>query len=155
MRARSLDLPPFEGARFGVARAVVGIGEVVEPAPGSVAQAAEILAATRDAKAARMLERFAGVPDGTLVWTRTDGDAYRLGQITGPWRYEDSPEALGVGIPHVRPVRWADRELRWLEVPPAVVQTFQRGGRNFQRTHDADAERLTEALWDELGTADP
>jgi hypothetical protein len=33
-------------------------------------------------------------------------------------------------------------------VPVAVAATFARGGRNFQRTHDAAAERRTVELWE-------
>lgn len=150
MRARSIDLPPFEGARFGVERDLAGIGEAVEPTPESVEEAVQRLAAEHNAKAGRMLERFAGLPDGTFVWTRTEEEAYRLGRIAGPWRYDGSTAALRVGIPHVRPTRWAGRELHWSETPAAVVATFDRGGRNFQRIHDAEAERLTTALWEQL-----
>jgi len=33
-------------------------------------------------------------------------------------------------------------------VPRAVTATFARRGRNFQRNHDEEAERLTAELWD-------
>ena len=102
-------------------------------------------------KAARMLERFADLPEGTFVWTEVaDGD-YRLGRITGPWRYDDSAGARAVGIHHVRPVRWLGHAVGDREVPAAVAATFARGGRNFQRTHDEEAERQTAALWDLYG----
>ena len=103
----------------------------------------------RGEKAGRMLSRFADLPDGTFVWTRTGEDAYRLGRVTGPWRYDDSPAARDVGIHQVRPARWLERTFRADEVPDAVVATFARGGRNLQRTHDAEAERRTAELWDE------
>jgi len=45
------------------------------------------------------------------------------------------------------PARWLSRAFAEAEVPDAVARTFARGGRNFQRTHDRDAERLTAALW--------
>ena len=35
--------------------------------------------------------------------------------------------------------------------PPAVAATIARGGRNLQRTHDAEAERRTAELWDSGG----
>jgi len=38
---------------------------------------------------------------------------------------------------------WLDRPFGPDEVPVAVAATFARGGRNFQRTHDAAAERRT------------
>ena len=33
------------------------------------------------------------------------------------------------------------------EIPAAVVATFARGGRNFQRIHDRGAERRSAELW--------
>lgn len=151
MRARSLDLPPYEGARFGVERGVVGIGEVIEPQPESPEEAAATLARTHNEKAGRMLARFAALPEGTFVWTRTEEDIYRLGRIMGPWRYDNSAGALRVGIPHVRETRWVGRELHLGEIPATVPQTFDRGGRNFQRIHDEEAERGTASLWGEHG----
>jgi hypothetical protein len=40
-----------------------------------------------------MLRRFAELPDGTLVWTTASDGSYRLGRITGPWRYDNSAAA--------------------------------------------------------------
>jgi len=61
--------------------------------------------------------------------------------------------ALGGGV--VRPLQVATAAREGLErpfgedeVPAAVAETFARGGRNLQRTHDATAERRTAALWD-------
>jgi hypothetical protein len=36
------------------------------------------------------------------------------------------------------------------QVPRAVHQTVERGGRNLQRIHPGDVERLTAELWDRL-----
>ena len=133
MRARDRDVPEGAGAAYGVEQGLVGIGDDQGP------------------KAARMVERFADLPEGTFVWTEVaDGD-YRLGRITGPWRYDDSAGARAVGIHHVRPVRWLGHAVGDREVPAAVAATFARGGRNFQRTHDEEAERQTAALWDLYG----
>ena len=98
-----------------------------------------------------MLRRFADLPEGALVWTRTADGTYRLGRIAGPWRYDDSAAAHEVGIHHVRPATWLDRRFGEDEVPPAVAATFARGGRNFQRTHGERAERRTAELWKEHG----
>jgi hypothetical protein len=35
-------------------------------------------------------------------------------------------------------------------VPAAVVATFNRGGRNFQQTHDATVGAESQRLWEEL-----
>ncbi len=129
MRSRDLEVPPGAGAEYGLARGVVGIG------PGS-----------RE-KAARMLHRFAEVPAGVFVWTRDCAGGYHLGQIAGDLRDDRSPAALAVGIVHVRDTTWVGRVFRETEVPLAVARTFARGGRNFQRTHDRDAERMTAEIW--------
>lgn len=133
MRARDLDVPPGSGAEYGLACGVVGIG----PGDGE--------------RAARMLHRFATVPDGALVWTRDRAGAYHLGRITGALREDRSPAALAVGIVHVRDTAWLPRAFTEREVPPAVAYTFARGGRNFQRTHDREAERMTAAIWTREG----
>jgi hypothetical protein len=129
MRARDLDVPAGAGAEYGLARSVVGIG------PG------------RGDKAARMLHRFATLPDGVFVWTRDRAGRFHLGRLAGEMREDDSAEARAVGITHVRPVEWLARSFRESEVPPAVSRTFARGGRNLQRTHDDEAEIRSLRLW--------
>jgi hypothetical protein len=136
MRAQALDVPPGAGAEFGLGRGVVGI----EPGAGD--------------RAARMLHRFAQVPGGAFVWTRDRGGAYHLGRIVGELREDWSAAARAVGIVHVRDTEWLDRTFQDAEVPAAVVRTFARGGRNFQRTHDEEAERMTAAIWGR-GRGDP
>jgi hypothetical protein len=129
MRARDLELPPGAGAEYGIRRGLVGIGT------GS------------GEKAARLLHRFATVPDGVFVWTRDRVGAYHLGRLSGPLREDRSPGARAVGILHVRPAVWLDRGFSVGAVPGAVAATFARGGHNFQRIHDQEAERLTAQLW--------
>lgn len=137
MRARDRDVP---GADFGLSSGVVGIGDPLPAAPASLAEA--VLAATEihSTKAGRMLAAFAAVSDGAFVWTRAADGGFHLGRIAGPWRYLEND----AGIVHVRPATWLPRSLA---PPPAVRATFARGGRNFQRIRDAEAERLTAALW--------
>ena len=130
MRARDIDVPVGAGADYGLDRGLVGIG------PG------------RGDKAARMLHRFATLPDGTFVWTRDLDGRFHLGRISGPLREDDSSAARAVGITYVRPTNWLARAFTEDEIPAAVSRTFARGGRNLQRTHDDDAERLTAELWD-------
>lgn len=128
MRARDLEVPAA-GAEYGLRTGVVGIG------PG------------RGEKAAKALHRFATVPTGVFVWTRDRAGNYHLGRIARAVREDHSPAALAVGIVHVRDTTWLPRTFTEKEVPPAVAQTFARGGRNFQRTHDREAERLTDEMW--------
>jgi len=129
MRARDLDLPAGAGADYGLAAGIVGIG----PGVGE--------------KAARMLHRFATVPAGSFVWTRASAGSYHLGQISGDLREDRSPAAVSVGLVHVRATTWLARAFDETEVPRAVADTFARGGRNFQRTHDGEAERMTAEIW--------
>jgi hypothetical protein len=136
MRPRDRDAPPGAGAEFGLKHGLVGIGDV------------------RGDKGERMLRRFAELPDGSFVWTRPTDGTYRLGRIAGACRRDDSAAASEVGIHNVRPATWLDRPFGDDEVPTAVVDTFARGGRNFQRTHDELAERRTVELWDACGPSE-
>jgi hypothetical protein len=129
MRARDLDVPAGTGAEYGLACGVVGIGS------------------GRGEKAARALHRFATVPSGVFVWTRDRAGGYHLGRIMGGVREDRSPGARAVGIVYVRDTTWLARAFEEAEVPPAVAQTFARGGRNFQRTHNAEAECMTSEMW--------
>jgi hypothetical protein len=149
MRSREGDAPAFDGARFAVEHGLVGIGGPLEIEPEDLDEAVEVTAVTHGPKPGRMLERFAALSDGTLVWTRTGEEEYRLGRIGGPWRWDSSAAARTTGIQNVRDAVWLPRTFGPDEVPAAVAATFARGGRNLQRTHDADAERLTARLWEE------
>src|SRR4051812_42371201 len=149
MRARDRDAPA--GAEHGVEHGLVGTGDALARAPASIDDALAAVRARHGEKAARMLRRFAYLPDGAFVWTRTGDGAYRLGRIDGPWRYDDSPAAREVGIHHVRPARWIARPFGAHEVPADVAATFARGGRNLQRTHGEAAERRTAELWAAFG----
>jgi hypothetical protein len=147
MRSRTRETPPGAGAEFALARSLVGIGEPVDASPASLAEAVLVVTQAHGAKAGRMLSGFAGLPEGTFVWTRqADGD-YRSGRISGPWRYDTSRAAREVGIPHVRAAVWSPRHFGEGDVPPGVSRAFARGGRNFQRAHDREAERRTAEHW--------
>jgi hypothetical protein len=144
MRARDRDAPEGAGADHGVAHGLVGTGDAQDPAPATVEAAVD----RAGRKAGRMVRRFADLPDGTFVWTRTGDGRHRLGRIAGSWRYDDSAAARTVGIHHVRSAEWLERSYGEEETPAAVLATFARGGRNLQRIHDDSAERETAARWD-------
>jgi hypothetical protein len=147
MRSRTIDAHAGAGADFAVHHGLVGIGERLDTTPPTPAEAILGVARAHGEKAGRLLARFIGLPDGTFVWTRQSDGAYRLGQITGRWMYDDSPAARAVGIHHVRPARWSARRFHDGDVPGGVAHAFARGGRNLQRTHDRSAERQTAAYW--------
>ncbi|MGE2733781.1 GAF domain-containing protein [Mycolicibacterium vaccae] len=93
----------------------------------------------------RRVERFAAVPDGSLVWTR-DGDGwYWIGRITGPYFYD--ADGADVDLVHVRPCRWLSGPITESRCPAAVLATFGRGGRNFQEIHDPQVGAQSEDLW--------
>jgi hypothetical protein len=147
MRARTVETPPGAGADHAIARDLIGTGDPLDPPPTTLDEAVAHAADRYGEKAGRMLHRFAALPDGAFVWTRTTDGALRLGRIAGPWRYDDTADARAVGIVHVRDAVWLPRPFLDDEAPPAVPATFGRGGRNLQRIHDAHAERETGALW--------
>ena len=97
----------------------------------------------------RRVERFADVDDGAFVWTRDASGFYRVGRIDGPYRYDEGGAA--VDLVHVRPCRWS-RPVPEHRVPAAVLATFARGGRNFQRTHDTGVATESQAVWDEYAS---
>jgi hypothetical protein len=146
MRARDRELPSGAGAEHGIDAGLVGIGDALRAVPTSLADAIARAEQEQGVKASRMLKRFAELPVGSLIWTRTVDGRYAVGCISGPWRYDDGPAACRVGIHHVRPARWGQRLLSPEEVPVAVVETFARGGRNFQRIRSDLAERQTSAI---------
>lgn len=147
MRARSVESGVFEGARLGTERSIVGIGERLSEVPTTLDQAILSTADEHSDKAARMLARFAGLPEGSLVWTRTSDDAFRLGRITGPWWYDDSEAADRTGIHQVRTADWIPRDFHVDTTPDAVIDTFNRGGKNLQRIRSQQAEQDSERLW--------
>jgi hypothetical protein len=117
--------PMRGGAEHALRAGVVGIGDLDGP----------------------RVRRLAELPDDAFVWTRDTEGRYWLGRVAGEYRYDDSAAARGVGIVHTRPARWLPAAVAPDDVPAAVAATFARGGRNLQRTHDAEAERATAALW--------
>lgn len=148
MRARNRDdVPDGAGAEHGLRHGLVGIGERLAAVPDSVSEAVAAATDQDGDKAGRMVRRFAELPVGTLVWTLDGDDGFHVGRITGPWRYDVSSDAVTVGIHHVRDARWLPRTFTAAEVPAAIVETFRRGGRNLQRTHDEDAEQRTAEIW--------
>ncbi len=113
------------------------MGGQLPTTPETLAEALAELSAAYDERLARRVERFAAVPEGAVVWTRdADGLLWR-GRIVGPWRYDDEPAALAADLVHVRGARWEHEGQPEHLVPAAVVASFGRGGRNFQRIRAA------------------
>lgn len=145
MRARSVDEDEFDGASAGVARGIAGIGEPLGQPPANEDEAVLMTREEHGEKAGRMLDRFISLPSGTLVWTRTADDEFRLGSLTGCWRYVDPRGRFGIS--NVRPADWLERTFDIAATPAGVVHTFDRGGRNFQRIRDDRAATESLELW--------
>ncbi|MGV0852391.1 GAF domain-containing protein [Mycolicibacterium phlei] len=135
MRSRRDGLDPQAALERALGRGLVGFGEAGVDGPAALE------------RLARRVERFAAVPDGSFVWTRDTDGRYRLGRVDGPYRYDDDPAAVDVDLVHVRPCVWVADAVSEADVPAAVVATFGRGGRSFQRTHDPDVGAQTARLW--------
>jgi hypothetical protein len=130
MRSRSDDFDAQAAVDRALRLGVVGFGE----------------AAASDERLERRVERFAEADDGAFVWTRDADGRYWLGRLDGPYRYDRDGE--DVDLVHVRPCRWLSRPLPESDVPPAVVATFGRGGRNFQQTHSPTVAGETGRIWE-------
>lgn len=139
MRSRRPGVPDGAGVERALAAGVCGLGEL--PPSSTVGTVAD------GERAARRLERFAAVPDGAFVWTRDVDGAYLLGRLDGPYRSDASAAARAADLVHVRPCRWLSAPVDVASVPAAVVATFARGGRNFQRIRAASAGPETAAVW--------
>jgi hypothetical protein len=86
--------------------------------------------------------------DRDLIWTRDSLGRYWLCQISGPWRYDKSPESVRLDLYNVRPCRWLERSFRDNDVPGAVVTSFTGFGQTLRRIGDHPAAiRVTELLW--------
>ncbi|WP_166138323.1 GAF domain-containing protein [Nocardioides ochotonae] len=139
LRSRRDDVDDAMAQARAVSLGLVGIGGRLDPAPGPDAGLAEIVARTvveHGERTARRVERFAAVPDGAVVWTRDVDGRYRRGVVTGPWRYDATRQAHAADLVHVRPCAW-EEPVDEPRVPAAVVASFERGGRNFQRIRAA------------------
>ena len=101
-----------------------------------------------DERLSRRVDRFAAVADGAYVWTRDADGRYWLGRIAGPYARDSSAAAAAVDLVHVRPCRWLSAPVDESQVPAAVVATFGRGGRNFQRTHAPEVRAQTARVWE-------
>lgn len=127
------DLAVARALRLGVC----GLGGRLGSTPRDLAEALTATEAAYGVRAARRLERFAAVPDGSQVWTRVPDGQFHRGWLTGPWSYDGSGAAAAVDLVHVRPCAWDPEPWDEHALPAPVAHTFRRGGRNFQRIRAA------------------
>lgn len=140
---------------WALRRGVVGVGGRLDETPHDADDAVELVRQRHDDRTADRLARFMAVAADDFVWTRSDGLGFRLGRITGGWRFDDSTAAHEVDLQHTRACEWLAAEVPPDDVPADVVATFARGGRNFQRTRSRSAESSTLATWDRRRASHP
>jgi hypothetical protein len=115
---------------WALEQAVCGVGGRLRDVPRDLDDAVAAVARAWDRRVADRLRRFADVPDGARVWTRDGEGLFHVGELRGPWRFDASAAAYDVDLTHVRPCAWGAGPV---DPPPAVLATYARGGRNFQR----------------------
>ncbi len=130
MWSRLDEVDRAAAVRHALERRIVAVGGRLSSVPLDLEEAVEQVACEWDARLSARLRRFADVEDGSCVWTQDDEGLFHRGVIRGPWRYDDSAAARDHDLTHVRACLWSDGPL---DPPAAVVATFARGGRNFQR----------------------
>ncbi|KQP84913.1 hypothetical protein ASF35_08750 [Aeromicrobium sp. Leaf291] len=152
LRSRDDTVDHAAAVEHALRRGVVGLGGRLDVAPADLDEAIGRVEQQHGERVAARLERFAALPVGDFVWTRDDDADLWLGRIEGEWRFDEAPAAAAADLQHVRSCRWSDAPVPWSDVPAAVPATFARGGRNFQRIHDAEAEAATSRWWAEHGS---
>jgi len=130
LRSRRDDVDHAAAVDRALLIGIVGVGEAL------------------DERAERRLARFVAAPDGSFVWTRRPDGAVLVGRMSGACRRD--ADGAAVDLVHVRDCDWVPEPVDPALVPPAVAQTFARGGRNFQQIHPGDVRAQTAAVWDRL-----
>lgn len=137
MWSRDDSVERWDGVRRALRLGLCGVGGRLEATPGDAEHAVREVDRFHGERMARRLERFMAVPDGAEVWTVDEDGLFHRGELTGTWRFDDAEAARAVDLTHVRPCVWPERDVTPQRVPPAVLASFERGGRNFQRIRGA------------------
>jgi hypothetical protein len=140
----------------------VGIGWGIEALPDG-ASLDEVTAAIRAkdepgwgsqaASTVRLFGEEAAV--GDFVWTRDLEGRFRLGRISGRYRYENSVAAKELDTHQVRAAEWAPTPLGDLEVPGAVIRAFSGTSTSFSHIWNPGARTYTAWLWEKLHGREP
>jgi hypothetical protein len=139
---------------------IVGIGWGIEalPSGASLKEVLEAIASypgwTKDA--VHTVRRFGEDAEiGDYIWTRDLHGRFRLGRITGAYRYENTELAKRTDTHQVRDCDWANQPLGDLEVPGAVIRGFVGTSTSFSRMWDEGARTYTAWLWEKIHGRDP
>ena len=130
LRSRLDDVDPALALDRALRLGLCGVGGRLEGRPGSLDAAVVAVAAAHGERVGERLRRFAEVETGATVWTRDLDGLFHVGVLTGPWRWDGDRAAWDADLQHVRDCDWGPPPD---VVPDAVLVTFARGGRNFQR----------------------
>ncbi len=152
LRSRDDTVDHAAAVEHALRRGVVGVGGRLDAPRADLDEAIERVDQQHGERVAARLERFAALPAGDFVWTRDAEAELWLGRIEGEWHFDASAPGWEADLQHVRACRWTDAPVPLPEVPAGVLATFARGGRNFQRIHDAEAEAATSRWWAEHGS---
>lgn len=137
MWSRDDSVDRWAGVRRALRLGVCGVGGRLESTPRDAEHAVRAVDRLHGEQMARRLERFMAVSDGTQVWTVDEDGLFHRGELAGAWRFDDAEPAHAADLTHVRPCEWTERNVTAPQVPPAVLASFERGGRNFQQIRAA------------------
>jgi hypothetical protein len=84
---------------------------------------------------------------GDLVWCRDRKGVYRLGRVTGEWRYVNTREHRKADIVNVRDCEWCEVGTEDA-VPGRVARSFSRGG-TLQRVPDDTISAYSKRLYND------
>jgi hypothetical protein len=145
----------LEGGRVGIGWGIEGLA--------TGASLAEVLATIRAndspgwgwqaASTVRLFGEDAHV--GDFIWTRDLQGRFRLGRITGPYRYENPAKAKELDTHQVRDADWAEQALGDLAVPGAVIRGFSGTSTSFSHMWNEGARLYTGWLWEKLHGRNP
>lgn len=135
-------------AEWALAAGVVGLDGAVRSPADHIDDTLAMVDLELDERTARRIRRFMLAPSGSLVWTRDRSGGLHLGRLGGGQCYARDDGALRLGLPHQRDCEWAAGPVPVTLVPSAVIETFGRGGRNWQEIR-ADAG-ASGRLWERL-----
>lgn len=138
-------------AEWAIAAGVVGLDGAVRCPADHIHDLLTLVDLELDERTARRIRRFTLAPAGSLVWTRDRSGGLHLGRLGDGQRYAQDAVARQMGLPHQRDCDWAAGPVPVELVPAAVIETFARGGRNWQQIRaDGGASAL---LWVQLDGA--
>lgn len=135
-------------AEWAIAAGVVGLDGAVRSTADHIDDTLAMVDLELDERTARRIRRFLLAPSGSLVWTQDRSGGLHLGRLGSGQRYSRDSAMLRLGLLHQRDCEWAAGPVPVALVPSPVIETFERGGRNWQQIR-ADGGASAH-LWERL-----